>query len=94
MQFPYGIAQFDLLRTEHYFYVDRTDRIASLEATGRQLLLLRPRRFGKSLWLSTLDNSMLWTGPSDLRRCLAISPSAARPPTSAGSVALFFDGCS
>lgn len=56
MQFPYGIAQFDLLRTEHYFYVDRTDRIATLEATGRQLLLLRPRRFGKSLWLSTLDN--------------------------------------
>jgi hypothetical protein len=56
MQFPYGIADFYTLRKDGYFYVDRTDRIAAVEAFGRQLLLLRPRRFGKSLWLSTLEN--------------------------------------
>jgi hypothetical protein len=56
MEFPYGIADFHTLRKEGYFYVDRTDRIAAAEAFGRQLLLLRPRRFGKSLWLSTLEN--------------------------------------
>ena len=56
MEFPYGIADFHKIRTGGYFYVDRTDRIALVEAAGSQLLLLRPRRFGKSLWLSTLEN--------------------------------------
>ena len=56
MKFPYGIADFDKIRRQGYFYQDRTDRIAAIENAGEQLLLLRPRRFGKSLWLSTLDN--------------------------------------
>ncbi|MFZ1505561.1 MAG: AAA family ATPase, partial [Anaerolineae bacterium] len=37
-------------------YIDRTDRIALVEEAGKQLVFLRPRRFGKSLWLSTLEN--------------------------------------
>ncbi len=41
---------------EVYLYIDRTDRIAAIEEAGKQLLLLRPRRFAKSLWLSTLEN--------------------------------------
>ena len=56
MRFPYGIADFRKIREEGYFYVDRTDRIPLLEEAGSQLLFLRPRRFGKSLWLSTLEN--------------------------------------
>jgi hypothetical protein len=56
MQFPYGIADFEKIRQQGYFYQDRTDRIRALEGMGEQLLLLRPRRFGKSLWLSTLEN--------------------------------------
>jgi len=56
MKFPYGLADFRALRTQGYFYIDRTDRIAKVENFGLQLLLLRPRRFGKSLWLSTLEN--------------------------------------
>ncbi|MCP5159130.1 MAG: AAA family ATPase [Gammaproteobacteria bacterium] len=56
MRFPYGIADFRKIREEGYFYVDRTDRIARIEEAGSQLLFLRPRRFGKSLWLSTLEN--------------------------------------
>lgn len=56
MKFPYGLADFRALRTQGYFYIDRTDRIAKVEEFGLQLLLLRPRRFGKSLWLSTLEN--------------------------------------
>ena len=56
MRFPYGIADFPTLIEEGYFYVDRTDRIPLLEEAGKQLLFLRPRRFGKSLWLSTLEN--------------------------------------
>ena len=56
MRFPYGIADFRKIREGGYFYVDRTDRIALIEEAGSQLLFLRPRRFGKSLWLSTLEN--------------------------------------
>jgi len=56
MRFPYGIADFAAIIGEGYFYVDRTDRIPLIEEAGKQLLFLRPRRFGKSLWLSTLEN--------------------------------------
>ncbi len=56
MRFPYGIADFRAIRNEDYFYVDRTDRIPLIEAAGKQLLFLRPRRFGKSLLLSMLEN--------------------------------------
>jgi hypothetical protein len=56
MRFPYGLADFRKIREDGYFYVDRTDRIPLLEEAGSQLLFLRPRRFGKSLWLSTLEN--------------------------------------
>ena len=56
MKFPYGIADFYALITEGYFYADRTGHIASIEEAGKHLLFLRPRRFGKSLILSMLEN--------------------------------------
>jgi hypothetical protein len=55
MQFPYGISDFKSLITEGYFYCDRTDKIPLLENTKSQLFIL-PRRFGKSLVLSMLEN--------------------------------------
>ncbi len=56
IKLPYGISDFYKLVTEDYLYIDRTDRIPLIEEAGQQLLFLRPRRFGKSLWLSTLEN--------------------------------------
>ncbi|KOR33470.1 ATPase AAA [Achromatium sp. WMS3] len=56
MRFPYGICDFFTLINEQYYYADRSDRIGILENAGHQLLFLRPRRFGKSLLLSMLDN--------------------------------------
>ena len=56
MNFPYGVSDFALLMREGYFYVDRTDRIPAIEKAGRQLVFLRPRRFGKSLLLSMLEH--------------------------------------
>ncbi|MDM8518548.1 AAA family ATPase [Anaerolineales bacterium HSG6] len=56
MKFPYGNADFYQIITEDYVYVDRTNRIPLVEEFGKTLLFLRPRRFGKSLWLSTLWN--------------------------------------
>ncbi|MEA3415054.1 MAG: AAA family ATPase [Thermodesulfobacteriota bacterium] len=56
MKFPYGICDFNKIITKGYFYCDRTDYISLLEDTGDFLLFLRPRRFGKSLLLSMLEN--------------------------------------
>jgi hypothetical protein len=56
LKFPYGICDFYSLITENYFYVDRTAAIRLLEDAGKQLLFLRPRRFGKSLLVSMLEN--------------------------------------
>ena len=56
LKFPYGICDFYNLITENYFFVDRTDHIRLIEEFGKHLLFLRPRRFGKSLLLSMLEN--------------------------------------
>jgi len=55
MKFPYGISDFKSIVTEEYFYCDRTEKIPLLENTKSQLFI-RPRRFGKSLVLSMLEN--------------------------------------
>ncbi len=56
LKFPYGFSDFNLIITENYFYVDRTSHIRLIEEAGHQILFLRPRRFGKSLLLSMLEN--------------------------------------
>ncbi|MBF0209434.1 MAG: AAA family ATPase [Desulfamplus sp.] len=55
MQLPYGICDFREIVLKNYFYCDRTDLISSIEK-DKFLLFLRPRRFGKSLLLSMLEN--------------------------------------
>ncbi|MEM7536561.1 MAG: element excision factor XisH family protein [Chloroflexota bacterium] len=56
LKLPYAIRDYEALIIENYTYLDRTDRIPVVEDLGKELLFLRPRRFGKSLWLSTLMN--------------------------------------
>ena len=56
MHFPYGISDFAKIIRSGQFYQDRTDRIPLLEASGDQLVFIRPRRFGKSLLLSMLEH--------------------------------------
>ena len=55
-ELPYGIADFHRIRRQGFVYVDRTAHIRDLERLGSILVFLRPRRFGKSLWLQTLAN--------------------------------------
>ena len=55
MKFPYGVCDFKKINTQGYFYCDRTDKILLLEKSDSQLFI-RPRRFGKSLVLSMLEN--------------------------------------
>lgn len=54
IKIPYGMTSFRSIRTEGYLYVDRTGFIRSVEDTGHSLLFIRPRRFGKTLWLHTM----------------------------------------
>jgi len=56
MKFPYGISDFKKLITKNYFYCDRTYMIPMIEDAAESILFLRPRRFGKSLLLSMLEN--------------------------------------
>ncbi len=56
IEFPYGIADFHSIRRDGMVYVDRTAYLREVERLGRVLVFLRPRRFGKSLWLQTLAN--------------------------------------
>ena len=55
MKYPYGISDFKKIITKNFFYCDRTDKIPLLEKSD-SLLFIRPRRFGKSLVLSMLEN--------------------------------------
>ncbi len=56
MKFPYGLADFAAVISEGYYYADRTQYIHEFEQSSKYLLFLRPRRFGKSLILSLLEN--------------------------------------
>ena len=54
---PYGLSNFADLRDENYIYIDKTKYIEILESYGEKyIFFLRPRRFGKTLFLSTLEH--------------------------------------
>lgn len=68
--YPIGIQNFEKLRKEGYFYIDKTELIYKLVKTGSYYFLSRPRRFGKSLLMSTLE--AYFTGRKELFEGLAI----------------------
>ena len=70
MKYPIGIQSFDQIIEDGYVYVDKTDLIYSLVKEGKIYFLSRPRRFGKSLLVSTLKNYFL--GRKEVFRGLAI----------------------
>ena len=51
---PIGIQSFTVLREENYLYVDKTQQIYELMNVAKFVFLARPRRFGKSLLVTTL----------------------------------------
>jgi len=53
---PYGSSDFERIRKENYYYVDKTIFIKEIEEVSSDyLFFIRPRRFGKSLWLSLME---------------------------------------
>ena len=68
--YPVGIQNFESLRNDGYFYVDKTELMYRLVKTGRYYFLSRPRRFGKSLLISTLE--AYFQGKKELFEGLAV----------------------
>jgi len=56
LKIPYGIMDFRRLRTEGYYYVDKTQYLAQMEARDSFIFFVRPRRFGKSLFISMMES--------------------------------------
>ena len=68
---PIGVQSFEIMRQENFLYVDKTSYVYRLAHSGRQYFLSRPRRFGKSLFLSTLK--AYWEGKQELFEGLEIA---------------------
>ncbi|MCY3813835.1 MAG: ATP-binding protein [Gammaproteobacteria bacterium] len=67
---PIGIQTFRKIREDDYYYVDKSAYLTQLNDEGTHFFLSRPRRFGKSLFLDTLEE--LFEGSEELFRGLAI----------------------
>ena len=70
-KYPIGIQSFENIRKEGYLYVDKTALVYQLVQTGKYYFLSRPRRFGKSLLLSTLQ--AYYEGKKELFEGLAMA---------------------
>ena len=70
MKYPIGIQNFDEIRIGEYAYIDKTRLIYKLVDEGKYYFLSRPRRFGKSLLISTLE--AYFRGQKELFNGLAI----------------------
>ena len=68
--YPIGVQSFSEIRERGYVYVDKTEYIHQLISSGKYYFLSRPRRFGKSLLLSTIEE--FFNGRKDLFHGLAI----------------------
>ena len=67
---PISVQDFEKIRTDHFLYVDKTEYIYKLARQNAQYFLSRPRRFGKSLFLSSLK--AYWEGRRELFEGLKI----------------------
>jgi Predicted AAA-ATPase/PD-(D/E)XK nuclease superfamily len=70
LKYPIGIQNFEVLRTGEYVYVDKTNYIQKVVSGSKYFFLSRPRRFGKSLFVSTLES--LFQGKKELFKGLYI----------------------
>ncbi|NPA55346.1 MAG: AAA family ATPase, partial [Epsilonproteobacteria bacterium] len=52
---PIGIQTFEKIRSDDYIYIDKTDKALNIINNYQYVFLSRPRRFGKSLFLDTLN---------------------------------------
>ena len=70
MKYPLGVQSFESIRNDGYFYVDKTALVYQIATSGKYYFLSRPRRFGKSLLVSTFE--AYFKGKKELFKGLAI----------------------
>ncbi|MCH4156392.1 MAG: ATP-binding protein [Muribaculaceae bacterium] len=70
MKYPIGVQDFEKVRNDDYLYIDKTALIYKIVNSGSYYFLSRPRRFGKSLLVSTIEAYM--SGKKELFKGLAI----------------------
>ena len=85
---PIGIQGFEKLRTDHFLYVDKTRYIYQLAHNNVPYFLSRPRRFGKSLLLSTMK--AYWEGKKELFSGLEIEKLEEGNPDAWRSYPVFY----
>ena len=71
MKYPIGIQNFGEIRRNGYVYIDKTAVMYKMVSEGKYYFLSRPRRFGKSLFLSTLES--YFSGKKELFEGLSVS---------------------
>ena len=71
MLYPIGIQDFEKIRKDGFVYVDKTDLVYKMAQKGGYYFLSRPRRFGKSLLVSTME--AYFSGKKELFTGLAIA---------------------
>lgn len=70
IKYPIGMQSFEGIRKNDYIYIDKTQYVHQIVSNGKYYFLSRPRRFGKSLLISTIE--ALFKGKRDLFKGLAI----------------------
>lgn len=80
---PVGVQDFEDLRRKGYIYVDKTEYVWNLANSSKSFFLSRPRRFGKSLFTSTLES--YFRGRKDLFEGLYIYDKEKKSQTYNGS---------
>ena len=75
--YPVGIQSFEDIRTKGFLYVDKTELIYRLAKNGKSYFLSRPRRFGKSLLISTIN--ALFDGKRELFDAFVTAEGVAQP---------------
>ena len=68
LKIPYGVSDFRTIRNEGLYYVDKTRYLAMMEARDRFIFFVRPRRFGKSLFLSMMESYYDLNQKKDFRK--------------------------
>ena len=76
MKYPIGIQTFSDLREDGYVYVDKTALVHQMVTSGKVYFFSRPRRFGKSLLISTLES--YFRGRKELFEGLAMEKTGER----------------
>ena len=65
---PYGVSDFRTIRNEGLYYVDKTRYLAQMEERDRFIFFVRPRRFGKSLFISMMESYYDLNRKKDFRK--------------------------